>query len=75
MQRVALWCLQVIVTVCGHTKCTGIVRLGLKHRNDVIVINQELDFVLTGEQVKLLLQRSTTDALPHCGDFLCDLTQ
>ena len=42
---------QVILTVCGHTKCTGIVRPGLKHRNDVIVINQELDYVLTGEQV------------------------
>ena len=54
MYRIWYKCLvaQVIATVCGHTKCTGIVRPGLKHRHDVIVINQELDYVLTGEQVR-----------------------
>ena len=48
------------MTVCGHTKCTGIVRPGLKHRSGVIVINQELDYVLTGEQVEPFAQDKRT---------------
>ena len=42
--------LQVVVTVCGMTKTTGYIRLG-PHMPDIILVKQEMDYELTGEQV------------------------
>ena len=42
--------LQVVVTVCGMTKTTGYIRLG-PHLPDIILVKQEMDYELTGEQV------------------------
>ena len=42
--------LQVVVTVCGMTKTTGYIRLG-PHLPDIVLVKQEMDYELTGEQV------------------------
>ena len=45
-----VFALQVVVTVCGMTKTTGYIRLG-PHLPDIILVKQEMDYELTGEQV------------------------
>ena len=42
--------MQVIVTVCGITKTTGYIRLG-PHMPDSILVKQEMEYQLTGDQV------------------------
>lgn len=42
--------MQVIVTVCGITKTTGYIRLG-PHMPDIILVKQEMEYQLTGDQV------------------------
>ncbi len=42
--------MQVIVTVCGVTKTTGYIRLG-PHMPDIILVKQEMEYQLTGDQV------------------------
>ena len=48
--------MQISVTVAGCTKTTGYIRLG-PHMPDIILIKQEVEYQLTGDQV-LSLQGS-----------------
>ena len=43
-------CLQVNVTVAGCTKTTGYIRLG-PHMPDIILVKQEVEYQVTGDQV------------------------
>ena len=42
--------MQISVTVAGCTKTTGYIRLG-PHMPDIILVKQEVEYQLTGDQV------------------------
>ncbi len=43
--------MQISVTVAGCTKTTGYIRLG-PHMPDIILVKQEVEYQLTGDQVQ-----------------------
>ncbi|CAL5221943.1 g4219 [Coccomyxa viridis] len=50
-KRFCLKRLQISVTVAGCTKTTGYIRLG-PHMPDIILVKQEVEYQLTGDQIK-----------------------
>ena len=57
--------MQISVTVAGCTKTTGYIRLGPR-MPDIILVKQEVEYQLTGDQVIHLRQDSEEPRLHFC---------